>query len=198
LTIEPGSHPESLLIRFCQDNRAHILQPRRNLQIKFTRRVGRNEFGAYIDGIGKLDGASEKGAEASGLDRGVGTDQTGEEGRAALRLCNLAAQSPLHAEGGLQEEVERELTGKETEPWEIIYFKLYESRMPVIERSIETAALMLGSDRSRGYCLEMICADFLGRSQPGQRRSADAAVLDDKVLQASARRAASGISGRLK
>jgi hypothetical protein len=26
---------------------------------------------------------------------------------------------------------------------------------------IETAALMLGSGKSRGYCLEMICADFL-------------------------------------
>jgi hypothetical protein len=33
--------------------------------------------------------------------------------------------------------------------------------MSVIEKAIETAALMLGSDRSRGYCLEMICADFL-------------------------------------
>ncbi len=33
--------------------------------------------------------------------------------------------------------------------------------MPVIEKAIETAARMLGSDRSRGYCLEMICADFL-------------------------------------
>jgi len=33
--------------------------------------------------------------------------------------------------------------------------------MPIIERAIETAALMLGSDNSRGYCLEMICADFL-------------------------------------
>ena len=46
-------------------------------------------------------------------------------------------------------------------PWEIVYFKLYQSQMPVIERAIETASLMLGSDRSRGYCLEMICADFL-------------------------------------
>jgi len=45
-----------LLIRFCQDNRIQIHQPRRNLQIKFTRRVGRNEFVAYIDGIGNLDG----------------------------------------------------------------------------------------------------------------------------------------------
>ena len=33
--------------------------------------------------------------------------------------------------------------------------------MPIIEKAIETAALMLGSNRSRGYCLEMICADFL-------------------------------------
>jgi len=58
-------------------------------------------------------------------------------------------------------EVERELTGRETEPWEIIYFKLYKSQIPVIEQAIETAALMLGSDKCRGYCLEMICADFL-------------------------------------
>ena len=58
-------------------------------------------------------------------------------------------------------EVEKEMKGRESEPWEIIYFKLYQSQMPVIEKAIETAALMLGSDRSRGYCLEMICADFL-------------------------------------
>jgi hypothetical protein len=58
-------------------------------------------------------------------------------------------------------EVEKELTGRDTEPAEIIYFKLYKSQIPVIEQAIETAALMLGTDKSRGYCLEMICADFL-------------------------------------
>jgi hypothetical protein len=58
-------------------------------------------------------------------------------------------------------EVERHLTGKETEPWELIYFKLYKSQLPVIEQALETASLMLGTDKSRGYCLEMICADFL-------------------------------------
>jgi hypothetical protein len=31
----------------------------------------------------------------------------------------------------------------------------------VIEQAIDTAGLMLGTDKSRGYCLEMICADFL-------------------------------------
>ncbi|MGA8735262.1 MAG: hypothetical protein WB558_15195 [Terriglobales bacterium] len=60
-----------------------------------------------------------------------------------------------------KQEVERELTGQETEPWEMVVFKLYKSQIPIIEQAIETAALMLGSDKSRGYCLEMICADFL-------------------------------------
>jgi hypothetical protein len=58
-------------------------------------------------------------------------------------------------------EVERHLTGQETEPWEIIYFKLYKSQLPIIEQALETASLMLGTQKSRGYCLEMICADFL-------------------------------------
>jgi hypothetical protein len=48
-----------LLDRFCQDDRICIRQPRRNLQIKFTRRVSKtNDFVAYIDAIGKLDGTS--------------------------------------------------------------------------------------------------------------------------------------------
>jgi hypothetical protein len=58
-------------------------------------------------------------------------------------------------------EVERHLTGQETEPWEIIYFKLYKSQIPIIEQALETASLMLGTQKSRGYCMEMICADFL-------------------------------------
>jgi hypothetical protein len=58
-------------------------------------------------------------------------------------------------------EVEKELTGKEEEPSELIYFKVYKSQIPIIEQAIETASLMLGTDKSRGCCLEMICADFL-------------------------------------
>ncbi len=72
----------------------------------------------------------------------------------------------LHKAGSMQteafkREVDRHLTGQETEPWEMLYFKVYRSQLPVIERALETAALMLGTDKSRGYCLEMICADFL-------------------------------------
>jgi hypothetical protein len=57
--------------------------------------------------------------------------------------------------------VERHLTGKETEPWEILYFKVYKSQLAVVEKALETAGLMLGTEKSRGYSLEMICADFL-------------------------------------
>jgi hypothetical protein len=60
-----------------------------------------------------------------------------------------------------QHEVEKELTGHDCEPHGLIYFKIYKSQIVVIEQAIETAAMMLGSDKSRGYCLEMICADFL-------------------------------------
>ena len=58
-------------------------------------------------------------------------------------------------------EVERHLTGRNMEASELLYFRLFKSQLAVIEQALETASLMLGSDKSRGYCLEMICADFL-------------------------------------
>jgi hypothetical protein len=76
-------------------------------------------------------------------------------------LRNLGAQSQGAVEGEIQRSGRASPHGKETEPWEIIYFKVYKSQLPVVEQALETAALMLGTDKSRGYCLEMICADFL-------------------------------------
>ena len=37
----------------------------------------------------------------------------------------------------------------------------YKSQLPVVEQGLETGGLMFGSDASHGYCLEMICVDFL-------------------------------------
>jgi PD-(D/E)XK nuclease superfamily protein len=46
-----------LLERFAQDDRIRIRQPRKNLQIKFTRSLPNgNAFVAYVDAIGQLDG----------------------------------------------------------------------------------------------------------------------------------------------
>ena len=79
----------------------------------------------------------------------------------------------VHKAGSLpreefKQEVERHLTGQETEPHEILYFKVNKSQLPVIEEALETAGLMLGSDKSRGFCLEMICADFLAGAKLGE------------------------------
>jgi hypothetical protein len=46
-----------LLDRFVQDDRVRIPRPRRNQQIKFTRPIpAGNEFVAYIDAMGRVDG----------------------------------------------------------------------------------------------------------------------------------------------
>jgi len=58
-------------------------------------------------------------------------------------------------------QVRKHLTGKETEPRDILYFTVDYNQRGVIEQALATAGLMLGTDKSRAYCLEMICADFL-------------------------------------
>jgi len=66
----------------------------------------------------------------------------------------------------LEQEVYKHLTGEEYGPYEMVYFKLYESQLPTVERALLVAARMVGSERSRGYCLELVCADFLaGRTE---------------------------------
>lgn len=65
-----------------------------------------------------------------------------------------------------KDEVEKHLTGS-SEPADLIYFKLFRSQIPIVEQAIESAARMLGSNQSRGYCLEMICADFLAGAHSG-------------------------------
>lgn len=66
----------------------------------------------------------------------------------------------------LKEEVHKYFTGEDYEPYEIIYFKLFESQLPIVERALYVASRMAGTERSRGYCLELICADFLaGRTE---------------------------------
>jgi hypothetical protein len=74
------------------------------------------------------------------------------------------------AKGSTKEELRREvykhLTGEEYESYEMVYFKLYESQLPTVERALLVAARMVGTERSRGYCLELVWEDFLaGRAQ---------------------------------
>jgi hypothetical protein len=66
----------------------------------------------------------------------------------------------------LKEEVCKDFTGEDNEPYEMVCFKLFESQLPTVERALYVASRMAGTDRSRGYCLELVCADFLaGRTE---------------------------------
>ena len=88
----------------------------------------------------------------------------------AFASCTWVHKAKQLPREEFKREVERYLTGKEMEAWEILYFKVYKSQLSVVEKALETAGLMLGTDKSRGYCLEMICADFLaGAALPEDR-----------------------------
>ena len=101
-------------------------------------------------------------AQGNGVEQGGGDGEGGPAGGRRTSIVQPGCTKPKELpKEEFKREVERHLTGKETEPWELIYFKVYKSQLPVIEQALETAALMLGSDKSRGYMLEMICADFL-------------------------------------
>ena len=54
-----------------------------------------------------------------------------------------------------------EILAWESGGWRTLHPLVYKSQLAVIEQALQTAALMLRSDKSRGYMLEMICADFL-------------------------------------
>ncbi len=49
---------------------------------------------------------------------------------------------------------------------------------------------MLGTDKSRGYCLERICADFLAGAHLGRWQPSDPPQLDLTLLQVLIRRTA--------
>ena len=66
-------------------------------------------------------------------------------------------------------EVEKHLTGKETEPWEILYFKVYKSQL----RGDRAGARDRGADARDGQIAGLLPGDdlrgFSGGSKPGSR-----------------------------
>jgi hypothetical protein len=104
---------------------------------------------------------ARKGSERSGMDEGIRVGKVARRDGQHFDCATWLHKAREMPKDDFRREVEKELTGREEEPSELIYFKVYKSQVPVIEQAVETAALMLGTDKSRGYCLEMICADFL-------------------------------------
>ena len=134
--------------------------------------------GVLPDGDSRATAATDSSrAETGRLDQGSGVSQGCSPGRTAIRLCNLVAQAQELPKEEFKREVERHLTGQETEPWEMLYFKMYKSQLAVIEQALETASMMLGGQKARGYCLEMICADFLAGASLHDSANAESLLL---------------------
>jgi hypothetical protein len=72
------------------------------------------------------------------VDRGQGNSKIvrRKQGFDCVRWVDKAGTMPGK---NFKHEVERYLTGKDTEPWEILYFKADKSQLPVIEQALETA-----------------------------------------------------------
>ena len=75
-------------------------------------------------------------------------------------------------------EVKKHLTGKQTEPREILYFRVSKNQLAVIEQALEITASIFGADKSRGYCLEILCADLVAETS----RESDANTMLFDVL----------------
>ncbi len=55
---------------------------------------------------------------------------------------------------------------QDIEPHQMAYISPFASPLRVIERASCVASRIAGTERSRGYCLELVCADFLvGRTE---------------------------------
>jgi hypothetical protein len=102
-----------------------------------------------------------KGLKQVGWTKGVELAKLARKQGQRFESATWLHKARLMPKEEFRREVEKEITGEDSEPSELIYFKVHRSQVPVIEQAIEIAARMLGSDKSRGYCLEMICADFL-------------------------------------
>ena len=50
----------------------------------------------------------------------------------------------------LKEEVHKYFTGEDYEPYEMVYFKLYESQLPIVERALYVASRMVGRNARGG------------------------------------------------
>jgi hypothetical protein len=96
----------------------------------------------------------------NGLLQAVIQNLPGRSDLTSLSKCFTLLSAKHTAREMPKQQFEQE-AGWETELSELVYFNLYKSQLPVVEQAIEIAALMLGTNTSLGYCLEMMSADFL-------------------------------------
>ncbi len=76
-----------------------------------------------------------------------------------------------------------------------VYCKLFESQLPAVERSLHVASRMVGTEKSRGYCLELIWADFL-EGRGGESSPEEILMVIDRLVRQGCNRLPSGYKQR--
>ena len=71
------------------------------------------------------------------MDQGAGVGQLARRDGQHFESATWLHKARQMPKAEFQREVEKELTGKDSEPSELIYFKVYKSQIPVIEQAIE-------------------------------------------------------------
>jgi len=83
-------------------------------------------------------------------------------------------------------EVEKELTGRDSEPSELIYFKVYKSQAPVIEQALGHGSADAGFRQVAGVLSGDDLRGFPGWSSHRERRSQDPIVFHASAVPLSA------------
>src|ERR1039457_4680567 len=127
------------------------------------------------------------------MDEGTGTGQGGPEGWAALRLCNLVAQSSRPAEGGLQAGGGEGTDGQGNTPAGPDLLQGLQEPDPGDRADDRDRSL----DAGHGQITRLPFGDDLRRLPGwralGRRQPGDSAQLDLTLLQVLARRTAAGL-----
>jgi hypothetical protein len=99
--------------------------------------------------------------KAVGWGEGIGVGENRGE------MGDLAAQNAVAAEGPVQADSGEGINRAGTEPWEIVYFKLLGTQIPVVEQAIETGAwatILMGEPESCKYPSSVWKSALRGRS----------------------------------
>src|SRR5208283_2014228 len=126
------------------------------------------------------------------MDEGAGASEACASGRAAVRLCNLVAQGPRTAEGGLPSRGGKGTDGKGRGAVRVDLLQGVQKPDSDNRASNRDG----GPDAGHGQIARLLPGDdlrrFSGWRAPGQWRPGDPAQLDFALLQVLARRTAAG------
>src|SRR5271157_1269155 len=137
---------------------------------------------------------SEERAETSGMDQGAGVGQAGTAAGAALRKCNLAAQGPTDAQGGVPAGSREGADGPRQRTVGADLFQGLQEPDPGHRAGDRNSGFDARVGQVSGLLLGDDLCGFYGRGLSGRQQSGDSAAIHLPLLQVPAQPTAGGLS----